>query len=100
MVLVEISPHRDMDSHPTRRSQTTPFDVHFEGLLPSLAGQRFYSQMIDGWIWTIWRGQVVGAGTFARTADRRDPASRLSWPRWHTGACGTCSSGPTRPATI
>lgn len=64
MVLVEISPHRDMDSHPTRRSPTTPFDVHFEGLLPRLAGQRFYSQMIDGWGWTIWRGQVVGAGTF------------------------------------
>jgi hypothetical protein len=64
MVLVEISPHRDMDSHPTIRSQTTPFDVHFEGLLPSVAGQRFYSQSIDGWVWSIWRGQVVGAATF------------------------------------
>jgi hypothetical protein len=64
MVLVEISPHRDMDSHPTRRSPTTPFDVHFEGLLPSVAGQRFYSQMIDGWVWNVWRGQVVGAGTY------------------------------------
>jgi hypothetical protein len=65
MILVEVSPHRDMDSHPTRRSQTTPFDVHFEGLLPGLAGQRFYSQMIDGWVWNIFRGRVVGAGTFA-----------------------------------
>jgi hypothetical protein len=64
LVLVEISPHRDMDRHPTRRSQTTPFDVHFEGLLPGVAGQRFYSQMVDGWVWNIWRGQVVGAGTF------------------------------------
>ena len=64
MVLVEISPHRDMDRHPTIRSQTTPFDVHFEGLLPFVAGQRFYSQSIDGWVWSIWRGQVVGAGTF------------------------------------
>ena len=63
LVLVEISPHRDMDSHPTRRSPTTPFDVHFEGLLPGVAGQRFYSQMIDGWVWNVWRGQVVGAGT-------------------------------------
>ena len=34
MILVEVSPHRDMDSHPTRRTPTTPFDVHFEGLLP------------------------------------------------------------------
>ena len=34
-------PHRDMDSDPARRSVTTePFDVHFEGLLPGLAGQR------------------------------------------------------------
>jgi len=65
MVLVEISPHRDMDSDPHRRSQTTPFDVHFEGLLPGVAGQRFYSQMIDGWVWNVFRGQVVGAGTFA-----------------------------------
>ncbi len=65
MILVEISPHRDMDSDPVRRSVTTPFDVHFEGLLPSVAGQRFYSQMWDGWVWNVFRGQVVGAGTFA-----------------------------------
>lgn len=63
-VLVEISPHRDMDRHPALRSQTTPFDVHFEGLLPGVAGQRFYSQSVDGWVWNIYRGQVVGAGTF------------------------------------
>jgi len=67
MVLVEISPHRDMDSSPDRKTPTTPFDVHFEGLLPRLAGQRFYSQMIDGWVWNVFRGQVVGAGTFAGT---------------------------------
>jgi hypothetical protein len=64
MVLVELSPHRDMDRHPNRRSPTTPFDVHFEGLLPEATGRRFYSQMIDGWVWNIWRGQVVAAGTF------------------------------------
>jgi hypothetical protein len=65
MIVVETSPHRDMDSDPVRRTPTTPFDVHFEGLLPSLAGQRFYSQMIDGWGWNVWRGQVVAAGTYA-----------------------------------
>ncbi len=64
MVLVEISPHRDMDADPVRRTPTTPFDVHFEGLLPDLSGQRFYSQMIDGWVWNIWRGRIVAAGTF------------------------------------
>ena len=64
MVLVENSPHRDMDADPVRRTPTSPFDAHFEGLLPNVAGQRFYSQMIDGWVWNVWRGQVVAAGTF------------------------------------
>jgi hypothetical protein len=64
LVLVEISPHRSMDSDPRVHSVRTPFNVHFEGLLPGVAGQRFYSQMFDGWVWNTWRGQVVGAGTF------------------------------------
>ena len=73
MILVEISPHRDIDSDPQRRSVRTPFDVHFEGLLPGVAGQRFYSQMWDGWIWSVLRGQVVGAGTFAGQAIEETP---------------------------
>jgi hypothetical protein len=64
LTLVEISPHRDMDSSPTRRSPTTPFDVHWEGLLQNTRDQRFYTQMIDGWVFSRWRGQVVGAGAF------------------------------------
>ena len=84
MVLVEISPHRDMDKDPVRRTPTTPFDVHFEGLLPDLAGQRFYSQMIDGWGWNIWRGQVVAAGTFeARPISETPPTEFASeMRRW------------------
>lgn len=73
MILVEISPHRDMDSDPVRRSVRTPFDVHFEGLLPGVRGQRFYAQMWDGWIWNVFRGQVVGAGTFAGRAIEETP---------------------------
>jgi hypothetical protein len=73
LVLVEISPHRDMDSDPVRRTPRTPFPSHFEGLLPEVAGQRFYSQMFDGWVWSIWRGQVVGAGTFAGRAIGETP---------------------------
>jgi hypothetical protein len=64
MVLVEHSPHRDVDAHPDRRSPTTPFDIHFEPLLAGLRGQRFYAQMADGWVWNRWRGQVVSAGTW------------------------------------
>jgi hypothetical protein len=84
MVLVEISPHRDMDKDPVRRTPTTPFDVHFEGLLPDLAGQRFYSQMIDGWGWNIWRGQVVAAGTFEALpiAETPPPAFASEMRRW------------------
>lgn len=64
MVLVEINPHRDMDSSPTRHSVRSPFDVHYEALLPGVAGQRFYAQMWDGWVWNRLRGQVVAGGTF------------------------------------
>ena len=99
MVLVEISPHRDMDSDPNRRTPTTPFDVHFEGLLPGVAGQRFYSQMIDGWVWNVFRGQVVGAGTFAGRAIAETPLDAFvaEMRRW---GVRHCSSGPTRRATI
>jgi hypothetical protein len=84
MIVVEVSPHRDMDADPVRRTPKTPFDVHFEGLLPGLAGQRFYSQMIDGWVWNVWRGQVVGAGTFMGRAVQDTPpdvftAEMLRW---------------------
>ena len=84
MVLVETSPHRDMDSDPGRRSPTTPFDVHFEGLLPGVAGQRFYSQMIDGWVWNVFRGQVVGAGTYAgrSISETRADAFVAEMQRW------------------
>lgn len=84
MVLVEISPHRDMDRDPKRRSQTTPFDVHFEGLLPGVAGQRFYSQTIDGWVWNVFRGQVVGAGTYAGRPIAETPADAFvaEMQRW------------------
>lgn len=84
LVLVEVSPHRDMDSDPARRTPTTPFDVHFEGLLPGLAGQRFYSQMIDGWVWNVFRGQVVGAGTYKGRALAETPVEefRAEMQRW------------------
>jgi hypothetical protein len=84
MVLVEVSPHRDMDADRVRRTPTTPFDVHFEGLLPGLAGQRFYSQMIDGWVFSSFRGQVVAAGTFAGRAigETPDEAFVAEMARW------------------
>ena len=77
LIVIEASPHRDMDRHPTRRTPTTPFDVHFEGLLPGVTGKRFYAQMIDGWVWGAWRGDVVAAGTFRGTPLSETPAAEF-----------------------
>ena len=73
LVLVEISPHRDMDSDPNQQTPKAPWNVHFEGLLPGVAGQRFYGQMFDGWMFSSWRGQVVGGGAFMGRAISSTP---------------------------
>ena len=77
LVLVEVSPHRDMDRDPVGRSPRPRWNVHFEGLLPTLAGQRFYTQIFDGWTWSIWRGQVLGAGAWNGRAIDRTPPERF-----------------------
>ena len=84
LIVIEASPHRDMDRDPIRRTPTTPFDVHFEGLLPGLTGKRFYAQMVDGWVWGAWRGEVVAAGTFKGTPLSETPAAEFDaeMARW------------------
>jgi hypothetical protein len=84
LVLVELSPHRDMDRDPKRRTPPTPFDVHFEALLPQIAGQRFYSQMWDGYVWSVFRGQIVAAGTFEAhpIAETPPPAFAAEMRKW------------------
>jgi hypothetical protein len=64
MVLVENSPHRDLDSDPSRRTERTPFGVHFESLMAEATGRRLYGQTWDCWHWTPFRGQVVAGGSF------------------------------------
>ena len=74
LVLVENSPHHILEQTADWRSPKTPFNVHFEGLLPGATGRRIYGQMWDGWAWNIFRGQVVAAGTFAgHRIDRTSP---------------------------
>jgi len=63
LVLVENSPHRDMDAAPATVSEPTPFGVHWEPLLPSATGRRFYAGFWDGWQWSPWRGQTLAGGT-------------------------------------
>jgi hypothetical protein len=53
------------------------WNIHFEALLPTLTGQRFYSQMFDGWTWSVWRGQVLGAGAWNGRAISRTPPARF-----------------------
>ncbi len=91
LVLVEISPHRDMDSHPSRRTPTTPFDVHFEGLLPGIAGQRFYSQMIDGWAWTVFGARLSVLARYMAALSPRHPSMRSSTK---------CAVGSTAPVRV
>ena len=78
LVLFEVSPHRDMDSAPDRRTPKAPWNVHFESLLPAVAAQRFYSQMWDGWTWSTWRGQAVGGGAFAGRAIGETPPAAFA----------------------
>jgi hypothetical protein len=68
LVLVENSPHRDLDADPAGRTERTPFGVHFESLIAEATGRRLYGQTWDCWHWTPWRGQVVAAGSFGGRA--------------------------------
>jgi hypothetical protein len=64
LVLLENSPHRDLDRDPVGRTERTPFPAHFEAFLPEATGKRFYGQLWDTWHWTPFRGQVVAGGSF------------------------------------
>jgi hypothetical protein len=62
LVLVEQSPHRDLNAALDQRTERTPFNTHFEALLPDVTHRRFYSQSWDTWHWTPFRGQVLAGG--------------------------------------
>ena len=62
LVLLEQSPHRDLNAALDQRTERTPFGTHFEALLPDVTGRRFYSQQWDTWHWTPFRGQVLAGG--------------------------------------
>jgi hypothetical protein len=64
LVLLEGSPHRDLDSDPIRRTERTPFDIHFESHLPEATGRRYFGQPWDGWHWTPYRANYLAGGAF------------------------------------
>ncbi|HEY2434491.1 MAG TPA: hypothetical protein VGI12_17590 [Vicinamibacterales bacterium] len=77
LVLLEASPHLDLNAEPGRQSERTPFAAHFEALLPAATGRRFYGQQWDTWHWTPLRGQVIAAGAFRGTFLSRTPPEAL-----------------------
>jgi hypothetical protein len=75
LVLVENAAHRDMDLSPATTSERTPFQVHFESLLPRLTGRRLYAGMWDGYQWTPARRQLLAGGAFMGRAIEDMPAA-------------------------
>jgi hypothetical protein len=73
LVLVENAAHRDMDLSPATTSERTPFQVHFESLLPRLTGRRLYAGMWDGYQWTPARRQLLAGGAFMGRAIEDTP---------------------------
>jgi hypothetical protein len=64
LVLLENTPHRDMDADPNRDIEPAPVPAHFESVVPRLTGVRLYAGMWDGWQWCPQRRNVLAGGAF------------------------------------
>ena len=64
LVLIENTPHRDMDASPVSTTEPTPFAAHVEQILGATTGRRFYAGLWDGWQWSPYRDQVLAGGAF------------------------------------
>ncbi|HEX7780514.1 MAG TPA: hypothetical protein VF424_14800, partial [Vicinamibacterales bacterium] len=64
LVLLENTPHRDMDADPSRDIEPAPVAAHFESIVPRLTGLRLYAGMWDGWQWCPQRRNVLAGGAF------------------------------------
>ena len=75
LVLVENTPHRDMDADPVGVTEPSPFDAHVEQLFATASGRRLYAGFWDGWQWSPYRDQVLAGGAFrGRALGRVAPA--------------------------
>jgi hypothetical protein len=63
-VLIENSPHRDVDAAPDRTSEPSLYGTHFEALLPAATGKQLYASYWDGWQWTPFRGEMLAGGAW------------------------------------
>jgi Ca2+/Na+ antiporter len=64
LVLVENTPHRDMDADPSRTTEPPPFAAHLEQGLAAATGRRLYTGLWDGWQWSPYRTQLLAGGAF------------------------------------
>jgi hypothetical protein len=64
LVLLENTPHRDMDADPARTTQPTPFGAHVEQVIAAATGRRLYAGLWDGWQWSPYRDQLLAGGAF------------------------------------
>ena len=84
LVLLENTPHRDMDADPSRDIEPAPVPVHFESAVPGLTGLRLYAGMWDGWQWCPQRDEVLAGGAFRGTSISivRPEAVHAELSRW------------------
>jgi hypothetical protein len=64
LVLVENTYHRDMIAAEGQESEDTPFEAHFQSLIPAATGKRLYAGVWDGWQWSPFRSHLVAGGAW------------------------------------
>jgi hypothetical protein len=77
LVLLENSYHRQMDNDRANLAESTPFQAHFEALLPSATGRRFYAGVWDGWQWAPARRNLLANGALGGRRLNRLPDAAL-----------------------
>jgi hypothetical protein len=73
LVLLENTPHRDMDADPAGSTQPPPFQAHIEQAVARATGRRLYAGLWDGWQWSPYRDQLLAGGAFKGRALSRVP---------------------------
>ena len=77
LVLVENTPHRDMDADPARTTEPPPVATHVEQVLGAATRRRIYGGLWDGWQWSPYRIQVLAGGAFKGRAIATVPVEEL-----------------------
>lgn len=75
MVLLENIAHWDLTPDTLATPRYKPVDAHWESLVSYEAGQRLFCTTMEGYHYSIYRGNAINSGTFrGKRIDRYDPA--------------------------